>query len=85
MSKGTAKHVIYQDGKWVIKTQGQSATQSAEAYDTQLEAVQAARASAKKSSSDLVIHRQDGRIRNIDSYQESALVSKLLPNFNIHQ
>ena len=85
MAKGTAKHVIYQDGKWVIKTQDQAVARPAETYDTQLEAVQAARISAKESNSDLIIHRQDGRIRNIDSYQKSALVSKLLPNVSTHQ
>ena len=73
------KHVIYKDNRWVVKSQGLAKANSAETYDTQQEAVQAARSLAKKSGSALVIHGRDGRIRDVDSYDSKATVEKLIP------
>lgn len=80
VSRKVAKHVIYQDDKWVVKSQGLARANSAKLYDTQQEAVQVARSLAKKSGSDLVIHGRDGRIRDVDSYGNKATVAKLIPS-----
>jgi hypothetical protein len=79
MAKRAAKHVIYNGDKWVIKTQGRPVAKSAREFVTQREAVENARALAKKDGSELVIHGRDGRIRDVDSYTSNASVDKLIP------
>lgn len=81
MAKKVAKHVIYKDDKWVIKDQDRPLDDSATSYETQREAVKAARELAKANKVDLVIHARDGRILDIDSYKRRYTIADLLPHY----
>ena len=54
------------DGKWQAKTEGSS--KAAKVTDTQKQAIDAGRVIAKNNQSELVIHGENGRIRDKDSY-----------------
>lgn len=60
------QHVVPQDGKWAVKSEGGSRASSI--HLTQSDAIDAAREIAKNQRSEVVIHRRDGRIRDKDSY-----------------
>ena len=77
MTKGKRKnlHVIAHDDKWVIRPEGNSRATSV--YNTQREAIDAARKFAINQHSDLVIHGRDGRIRErVSSYRRDPLLPK---------
>lgn len=60
------QHVVPQTGRWAVKGAGnQRATRL---VDTQRQALNIARDIARRQGSDVVIHGQDGRIRDTDSY-----------------
>ncbi len=63
---GKNQHVIPHQEGWAVKGAGNQRATSV--HDTQKQAVDAARDIARKQQSELVIHRQDGRIRDKDSY-----------------
>jgi Uncharacterized protein conserved in bacteria (DUF2188) len=61
--KNGSQHVIPENGGWTVRIAGRK--QSAGVYDTQAEAIEAARAIAGTKSSEIVIHGQDGRIDTV--------------------
>lgn len=63
---GKNQHVVPHQEGWAVKGAGNQRATSV--HDTQQQAVDAARGIARKQQSELVIHRQDGRIRDKDSY-----------------
>jgi Uncharacterized protein conserved in bacteria (DUF2188) len=66
MGKGKNQHVVPDGGNWAVRGEGNSCLTGR--YPTQAEAIDAARAIAINQSSEVVIHRRDGRIRDRDSY-----------------
>jgi hypothetical protein len=61
-----SQHVIPINGRWVVRGEGNIRATSV--HTTQREAIEAARQIARNNSSDLIVHRSDGRIRERDSY-----------------
>lgn len=79
MAKAAAKHVVAHEDGWVIKSEGHVVRKSAQVFKTKREAVVKARAIAKEKGVDLVIHRRDGKIQDVDSYRRKPVVSELIP------
>lgn len=73
------QHVIFDPkvNKWRVRVEGGGKVRLD--FDKKLAAVRTARVEAKKQGVDLVIHRRDGRIQEIDSYQHRPTRSRLLP------
>jgi hypothetical protein len=64
---GKAQHVaLNPKGGWSVWKSG--ATRAARVFDTQSEAVDYARRKAKEERGDLFVHRDDGTIREMNSY-----------------
>lgn len=63
---GNGQHVVPRDGKWAVRKGG--AERVTRRYDTQREAVDAAREIARKQRTDVFVHGRDGRIRERNSY-----------------
>ena len=63
---GKPVHVVPKGEGWAVKSAG--ATKASRCTETQAEAIQIGRAQAKNNQTELVIHRQDGTIRDSDSY-----------------
>lgn len=63
---GKNQHVIPKGDQWGVKGAGN--TKCTSLYDTQQEAIKAAREIAQNQQSELVIHGQNGRIREKNSY-----------------
>ena len=59
-------HVIPRADKWAVINEGNSRANSV--FDTQTEAIEAARKLAKDSAGQLVVHGRNGRIRERDHY-----------------
>ena len=66
MGKAKNLHVVPRNEGWIIRKEG--SVKATSVHGTQREAVDAARAIAKKQSGELIIHGRDGRIRDRDSY-----------------
>jgi len=66
MTKKNQHVVPTGDGKWGIRGEGNSKV--TKKTPTQTEAIDIARDIAKNQSSEVVIHRKDGKIRDKDSY-----------------
>ncbi|MBI3771798.1 MAG: DUF2188 domain-containing protein [Gammaproteobacteria bacterium] len=67
MSKKRDIHVVpHKDGGWATKKEG--ADRAGSKHDTQREAIDRARDQAKREHAEVVIHRQNGQIRDSDSY-----------------
>lgn len=60
------QHVVPNNGKWGVRGAGNGRLTSR--HDTQADAIQAAREIAINQSSEVVIHRPNGQIRDKDSY-----------------
>lgn len=60
------QHVVPTGDGWGVKGEGNERLTSR--HDTQGRAIEAAREIAIRNSSEVVIHRPDGRIRDRDSY-----------------
>lgn len=60
------QHVVPRDGKWSVRKAGSARATST--YDTQGDAIRAARRIARNQGTELYIHGRDGRIRARDSY-----------------
>jgi hypothetical protein len=76
MAVKRAKHVVFKDGKWTVRAEG-----TAEAlgqHVTRLEAVRQARSLAKRDRVGLVIHGRDGRIEEVDSYDNMPSRTKFI-------
>ena len=63
---GKNQHVVPHHEGWAVKGAGNQRATSV--HDTQQQAIDVARGIARHQESELVIHRQDGRIRDKDSY-----------------
>lgn len=63
---GKNQHVVPHQEGWAVKGAGNQRATSV--HDTQQQAIDVARSIARNQESELVIHRQDGRIRDKDSY-----------------
>lgn len=66
MAKGKDQHVVPVGGDWGIR--GENNSRLTEVFDTQREAIDAAREIAINQQAELVIHGRDGRIRDKDSF-----------------
>lgn len=66
MSKGKNQHVVPHDNGWAVKGAGNS--KATVVTDTQKEAIGIARDIARNQQSELLIHGENGRIRDRDSY-----------------
>ncbi len=64
----TAKnqHVVPRGGRWAVRKAG--AERVTRHFDTQHEAIKAARGLARNQGGEVFIHGRDGRIRERDSY-----------------
>lgn len=60
------QHVVPHSGKWAVK--GDGSKRASRVVSTQREAIDVARRIARNQGTDVVIHGQDGRIRDKDSY-----------------
>ncbi|MCC7351844.1 MAG: DUF2188 domain-containing protein [Phycisphaerales bacterium] len=63
---GKNQHVVPRDGGWAVRGAGNARVTSQ--HRTQSAAETAARRIARGESSEVVIHRRDGTIRDKDSY-----------------
>lgn len=59
-------HVVPHKDGWATRTEG--AGRAGSVHDTQRGAIERGREQARREQVELVIHRQDGRIRDSDSY-----------------
>ena len=60
------QHVVPRDNKWAVRKSGSDRV--TRKYETQHEAIKAARQIARNQRTEVYIHGQDGRIRERDSY-----------------
>jgi len=60
------QHVVPNDGRWSVKSEG--AERAAKTFDTQYEAIAAAREKARRDKTELFIHGRNGEIRERFSY-----------------
>jgi hypothetical protein len=65
MSKGNP-HVVPHGDQWAVQREGNSRASSL--HDTQSEAIQSGRQIAQREELEIFIHRQNGQIRDRDSY-----------------
>ncbi len=63
---GKNVHIVPRDDGWAVKKEGNDRASSV--HPTQREAIDAGRDAARREASELLIHGQDGRIRERDSY-----------------
>lgn len=66
MAGGRNQHVVPRDGAWAVR--GENASRDTRRFDTQREAIAAARAIARNQSAELLVHGRDGRVRERRSY-----------------
>ena len=69
-----SQHVVPRDGKWAVRRGGSDRV--TRRFDTQLEAIAAARELARKQRTELYIHGEDGRIRARDSFGDDPFPPK---------
>jgi Uncharacterized protein conserved in bacteria (DUF2188) len=66
MANGTNQHIVPHDGVWAVRGAGnQKVTRQ---FETQHEAIEHGRQIAINQQSELIIHNQEGRIRERNSY-----------------
>ena len=68
------QHVVPHQEGWAVKGAGNQRATSV--HHTQQQAIDAAREIARNQQSELVIHRQDGRIRDKDSHGNDPVPPK---------
>ena len=71
---GKSQHVVPRDGKWAVRRAG--ADRVSRKFDTQREAIEAARDIARNQGTELYIYGQDGRIRERNSYGKDSFPPK---------
>lgn len=64
-------HVVPQGKQWAVKKEG--AARASSLLPTQKEAIVVGRKAAQNEQSELVIHRQNGQIRDKDSFGNDPL------------
>ena len=69
-----AQHVVPRDGKWAVRKTG--ANRVTRSFETQREAIEAARDIARNQRTELYIHGRAGRIRERDSYGKDPFPPK---------
>lgn len=69
-----SQHVVPRDGKWAVRRGG--ADKVTRRFDTQCEAIAAARELARKQRTELYIYGEDGRIRERDSFEDDPFPPK---------
>lgn len=75
MAKGKNQHVTpHPDGGWQVKGEGNS--RATARTKTQADAIRIAREISRNQGSELVIHRNDGRIRDKDSHGNDSFPPK---------
>lgn len=60
------QHVVPSSGRWAVRRSG--SPKASRTFETQADAINAARRLAKKQGVELYIHGRDGKIRSRDSY-----------------
>jgi uncharacterized protein YdaT len=65
-AKGKNQHVVRRENGWAVRGEGNS--RDTARTGTQREAIERAREIAQNQGSDVVVHGQDGKIRERDSY-----------------
>ena len=65
MSGRKEVHVVPSNGQWAVKRENSEDGQS---YATQEDAIDAARTQARQDEAELIIHGEDGAIRQADSH-----------------
>ena len=63
---GKGQHVVPRDGNWAVRRSGSDKV--TRMYETQAEAVRAAREIARNQRTELYIHGRDGLIRERESF-----------------
>lgn len=63
---GKNQHVVPHNGEWAVR--GANNSKVTKTFDTQREAIEAAREIAINQQSELIIHRPNGQIRDKDSF-----------------
>ena len=71
-SKG--QHVVPRDGKWAVRKEG--AERVTRRYETQREAIDAAREIARRQRTEVYVHGRDSRIRERSSYGKDPFPPK---------
>lgn len=66
MAGGRNQHVVPRDGDWAVR--GAGASRDTRRFETQREAIDAARQIARNQGSELLVHARDGRVRERRSY-----------------
>jgi hypothetical protein len=76
MAVKRAKHVVFKDGKSTVRAEGTA--RALGKHVTKLDAVRQARSLARRDKVRLIIHGRDGRIQEVDSYDNTPSRSKFL-------
>lgn len=71
---GKGQHVVPRKGRWAVRKDG--AERVTRHYDTQREAIDAAREFARNQRTEVYVHGQDGRIRERNSYGNDPFPQK---------
>ena len=71
---GRNQHVVPHDNLWAVKGAGN--TKVTRVFNTQYDAINAARKIAKNQESELIVHGENGRIRSRDSYGTDSFPPK---------
>lgn len=66
MTKKQDYHVVPHGDRWAVRREGSDRASSL--HDTQRDAINSGRDLAREHKTDLVIHRENGTIRDSDSY-----------------
>jgi uncharacterized protein YdaT len=68
------QHIVPHEGGWAVRGEGNQRVTSI--HDTQQEAIRAGRDIARNQSSELLIHGENGRIRERNSYGDDPFPPK---------
>jgi hypothetical protein len=67
MADNRPVHVVPRDDGWAVEREGASKASST-GHRTQADATQAARETARRDHTEVIVHGRDGQIRRRDSY-----------------